>query len=151
MCIRDRKKEAGEAKENAAPGPEAAKRQEDVSKAEEDDVRRADNAASAAAFVAALSQAERRRLLTLVHSDRAAFAEALKASDVIKVGFRLKVELLLKENAIALSSITCEPARARAIDLVLIGHLLSAQLSSAGGSSKAYLSLIHISEPTRPY
>jgi hypothetical protein len=94
--------------------------------------------------VADRSEAERHRLLALAHSDRAGFSEALKASGVTKMGVRLKVELLLKEDAgpyhgfdrvrmdaKALIS-TTEPACAHAMDLVLLRHLLSARLGRDG-------------------
>ena len=103
----------------------------------------ADHAESAATFVAELSDIERQRLLALVHSDRARLAEALKARGVSKIGVRLKVELLLKEEAgpyhgfdavpmKALVSTTSEPARAQAVDLVIIGNLLSSRLARDG-------------------
>ena len=108
----------------------------------------ANAAVRAAAFVANLSEAERHRLLTLVRSDRDGFAEILKVSGVTKFGERLKVEnLLMKEEtglnhvsrfeavrmtAKTLSSTTFESSRAHAVDLVLLGHLLSARLIRDG-------------------
>lgn len=99
------------------------------------------------AFVASLSETERHRLLTLVRSDRAGFAKAVEASGVRKVGDRLRiVNLLQKEDdegahhgfdavrmtAKALVSMKTEAARAHAVDLALLGHLLAAQLMRNG-------------------
>ena len=56
----------------------------------------------ATAYIATLSETERRRLLSLAHSidySRAGFAEALKSSGITKIGVRLRVEVLLKEDA----------------------------------------------------
>eukprot|EP00966_Prymnesium_polylepis_P039126 908191-Prymnesium_polylepis.1 len=53
----------------------------------------------AATIVAGLSETERRRLLALASRDRAGFTEALKANGVTKIGVRLKIEVLLKEDA----------------------------------------------------
>jgi hypothetical protein len=65
-----------------------------------------DHTATAAAYIATLSSAERHRLRALAQDDRAAFTEALKAGGAAKMGVRLKVELLLQEGALDVSDVS---------------------------------------------
>ena len=67
--------------------------------ASSDDMATSDlNTATAEAFLHGLAPDARKRLRTLVATDRAKFSEEMKASGCAKMGVRLKVELLLQQQ-----------------------------------------------------